>query len=53
MNKEILIFGDIEFDKRNFHYHKNTFLIDEIDIDRILISNMVSFGAKGSKYFIG
>ena len=39
MNKEILIFADADFDKHNFLYHKNTIMIDGIDIDKILISN--------------
>ena len=39
MNKEILIFGDADFDKHNFLYHKNTIMIDGRDIDKILISD--------------
>ena len=34
------------------HYHQNQFLINNVDIDKILISNKVSFGKKGCKYFI-
>ena len=52
MNKEILIFGDIGIDKSKFHYHKNPILIDHL-IDKILISNKVSFGKKGYKYYVG
>ena len=38
MNKEILIFNDIVIDKRKFHYSKNPIFIDNVDIDKILIS---------------
>ena len=29
------------------------YLIDDVDIDKILISNKASFGQKGYQYFIG
>ena len=38
MNKEILTFGYTEIEKHKFHY-KNPILIDDVDIDKRLISN--------------
>ena len=54
MNKGIFLrFGNIRIGKRKFHYHKSPYLKDNVDIDKILISNKVSFGKKGYKYFTG
>ena len=36
-----------------FHQHKSPFLIDNIDINKIVVSSQVSFGKKNFKYFIG
>ena len=51
--EKIRTFGDIEIEKQNFHQHKESFSIKNIDINKIAISNKVSFGKKGFKYFIG
>ena len=51
--EKIITFGDIEIEKQNFHQHKESFSIKNIDINKIAISNKVSFGKKGFKYFIG
>ena len=40
MNKEILIFSNLGTDERKFHYYKNPTLIDDVDIDKILQSNL-------------
>lgn len=39
MNKEIMMFGDIE--------------IDNLDVDKMILSNKVSFTKQGFKLFIG
>ena len=39
MNKEIMMFGDIE--------------IDNLDVDKMVLSNKVSFTKQGFKLFIG
>ena len=46
-------FGDIEIQKQKLHQHKEPISIKHIDINKILVSNKVSFGKKGFKYFIG
>ena len=42
MNKKIVMFDDIKIKKRKYHYQKNSVLIDDVNIDKILISNKVS-----------
>ena len=53
MEKTIIKFGDIEIEKQKFHQHKRPISIKNIDINKIVVSNKVSFGKKGFKYFIG
>ena len=48
-----MAFGDTEIKKHKFHYHKNLIPIYDVDINKIIVSNRVSFGKKGFKYFIG
>ena len=45
--------GDIEIQKQKFHQHKGPISIKNIDINKIVVSNKVSFGKNGFKYFIG
>ena len=46
MVKEIIVFGDVEIEKRKFNYHENTILLEDVDIDNIQVSSMVSSGEK-------
>ena len=48
-----MLFGAIAIDKCKCHYPKNPIYTDEVDIGKILISNKVSFGKTGYKYFTG
>ena len=50
---KIIIFGDIEIQKQKFHELKRPISIKNIDINKIVVSNKVSFSKKGFKYFIG
>ena len=52
MEKTIIKFGDIEIKKQNFHQHKKPISIKHIDINKIVVSNKVSFSKKAFKYFI-
>ena len=52
MGKEILTFGNIEIKKNKFYHNKSIFFKDE-DIEKILVSNKISFGEKNYTYFIG
>ena len=45
--EKIIKFGDIEIQKaKNFHHHKETISIKNIDINKIVVSNKVSFVKK-------
>ena len=50
MEKTIRKFGDIEIQKQKFYQLVS---IKNINIYKIIVSNKVSFGQKGFKYFIG
>ena len=52
MNIETLIFGDLKIEKGKFHYSQYPLGITNIDIDKIVISNKVSFDKNGFKYFV-
>ena len=49
----IIKFGDTETKKHKFDQYQKPISIKSIDINKIVISNKVSFGKKGFKYFIG
>ena len=50
IDKKIIKFSDTQIEKHKFHQHKSPILINNIDINKIVESNKVSFGFK---YFIG
>ena len=52
MEKTIKNFLDIEVNKPKFHQHKRHISTKNIDINKIIVSNKVSFGQKRFKYFI-
>ena len=51
MDKTNIKFDDTEIGKRKFHQHKSHISIDNTDVNKIVISNKVSFGKKDFKYF--
>ena len=53
MEKAIIKFGDTEIEKQIFHQHKKVISIKNIDTKKIIVSDKVSFGKMGFKYFIG
>ena len=53
MGREFITFGSTEIEKQNYHYHKSSVLIFDVNIDRIVVSNKVPFSKKSIKYFIG
>ena len=53
MGKAIIKLGSIEIEKQNFYQHKGTISIKNIDSNKIVVSNKVSFVKKGVKYFVG
>ena len=53
MDKKIIKFDDTEIEKYKLHQHKSPFSIGNTDINKILVSNNISFGKKKFKLFIG
>ena len=47
------MFGDIEVEKNKFYCIKIPVLLRNVDIEKVLVSNKISFGVKYYKYFIG
>ena len=43
----------IEFDVTEINQYKSPISINDIDINKIVVSNMFSFGKQDFKYFIG
>ena len=46
MKKEVLTFSDTEIEPRTFHCSKYPIDRNSVDIDKIMISNRISFGEK-------
>ena len=44
MSEEMLTFSDIEAGKHTFYYSKYPIDKNNVDIDKVMISNQVSFG---------
>ena len=53
MNEKIINVVDADNEKHKFHQNKTPFLINNVDINKIVLSNKVLFGEIGFKYFIG
>ena len=53
MDKKIIKFDNTEIEKCKFQQHKSPIFIDNIDVNKMLVSKKISFGAKDFKYCIG
>ena len=53
MVKEIITFGDIEIEKDTFYLNKTPVTLRNVDIEKVLVSNKISFGEKNYTCFIG
>ena len=54
MSGKNIIFDDEKVNKSNFYRNKKPFIIDDMDVNKILISEKEPYGKKTSlKYFIG
>ena len=53
MHKNITTFSDTDNEKHKLHHRKNLVLLEDVDIEKIQVSSMVSLGEKNYKYFIG
>ena len=47
--EKVIKSGHTETYKQTFHQHNEPILIENIDIDKTVVSNKVSFGKKGFK----
>ena len=52
MGKEILAFGAIEIEKNKFYRHKSPIILKYEGIEKVLVSNKVSFGEKNIDTFL-
>ena len=52
MEKASINFGDIEIQKQKFLQHKGRISIKDIDINKVVITNMVSFGKKKNLHIL-
>ena len=46
MGTEILTFDNIEIKKNKFYGHETPILLEDLDIEKVLVSNKISFGEK-------
>ena len=53
MGKEIATFSNVEIEKKKFYHYKTLIFLGDGDIEKVLVSNKISFGEKNYKYFIG
>ena len=53
MGKEILTVDVIEIEKNKFCCHRTFILLKDVDIEKVLVSNKISFGEKNYKCFFG
>ena len=57
MGKEILTFGNIETENNTFYPRKTPIFFlgggGDVDIEKVLVSNKISFSEKNYKFFIG
>ena len=46
MFKEILMFSNIEIEKSKFYHHNSPIYLKDVDMEKVLVSNKISFGEK-------
>ena len=53
MDKRIIKFNDTEVEKHKFPQYEKPILIDSIDVNKIVVSNKISFVRNDFIYFLG
>ena len=53
MGRKMLTLEDIEVKKSKLYHNKTPISAQDEDIEKVLVSNKISFGEKNFKYFIG
>ena len=51
--KTVTKYGDIKIKKQKFQQYKRPILTTNIDINKVVVSNKISFCKNNFKYFIG
>ena len=49
----MLTFGDIDIEKNKFYRHESLTFLEDVDIEKVAVSNKIPSGEKIYKYFIG
>ena len=53
MDQKIIKFDDTEIEEQEFQQYESFISINDIDINKIVVSNKFPFGRQDFKYFIG
>ena len=53
MDRKIIKFDDAEIEEYKFHKHKSPISINDVDVNKIVVSNKLPFHKQDFKYFIG
>ena len=53
MDKKFIKFDDTEIEEFEFHQYKSPISINDLDINKIIVSNKFPFGNQDFRYFIG
>ena len=53
MGKEILTFSNTGIENNQLQHHKAPIFLVDVNIEKVLVSNKISFAKKNYKYFIG
>ena len=53
MDKKVIKFDDTEIEEYKYHQNKSPISINNVDINKIVVSNKLHFGKQDFKYFIG
>ena len=52
MDQEILMFGNTEIEKNKFYRRESPVFYNNVDTEKLLVSNKISSGKKSFEYFI-
>ena len=52
MGREILTLEDIELKKNKSHRNRTPIFLEDVDIEKVLVSNKISFSETFSKLFV-
>ena len=53
MDQKIIKFDDTEIEEQEFQQYKSFFSINDLDINKIVVSNKFPFGKQDFKHFVG